>query len=109
MLMAVGIRISCSGLSYSTLLLYNSLIKRMLRVLHNVLNFMKNPSLHNNLQMFQRSLQNRASFLKLFQVHGSDATTPADDDKSLFCTGSLRGTEGKGMVRVQSPVVLLCC
>ncbi|MEQ2238396.1 hypothetical protein ILYODFUR_032696 [Ilyodon furcidens] len=46
-----------------TLLLKNSLMKRMLRVLHNILHFMKNPSLHNDLQRFQRSPQNRASLL----------------------------------------------
>ncbi|MED6255077.1 hypothetical protein ATANTOWER_004348 [Ataeniobius toweri] len=38
-------------------------MKRMLRVLHNVLHFMKNSSLHNDLQRFQRSPQNRATLL----------------------------------------------
>ncbi|MEQ2293696.1 hypothetical protein AMECASPLE_036169 [Ameca splendens] len=65
-------------LTEETLLLYESLIKRMLRVLH----FMKNPSLHNDLQRFQRSPQNRASLLyqivEFFQVPDSDAATPAD-------------------------------
>ncbi|MEQ2221619.1 hypothetical protein ILYODFUR_017651 [Ilyodon furcidens] len=38
-------------------------MKRMLRVLHNVLHFMKNPSLYNDLQRFQRSSRNKASLL----------------------------------------------
>ncbi|MED6245820.1 hypothetical protein ATANTOWER_008647 [Ataeniobius toweri] len=60
-------------------------MKRILRILHNVLHFMKNPSLHNDLQRFQRSPQNRASFLyqvvELFYVPGSDAATPVDDGR----------------------------
>ncbi|MEQ2241664.1 hypothetical protein ILYODFUR_027668 [Ilyodon furcidens] len=72
MLMLWAGRISCSvrltahlkkPLTEDTLLLYNSLMKRMLRVLHDVLHFMKNPSLHNDLQRFQRSPQNRTSLL----------------------------------------------
>ncbi|MEQ2253580.1 hypothetical protein ILYODFUR_033630 [Ilyodon furcidens] len=60
-------------------------MKRMLRVLHNVLHFMKHPYLHIDLQRFQRSPKNRASLLywlvELFQVPGSDAATPADDSR----------------------------
>ncbi|MEQ2280457.1 hypothetical protein AMECASPLE_020108 [Ameca splendens] len=37
-------------LTEDTLLLHDSLMKRMLRVLHNVPHFMKHPSLHNDLQ-----------------------------------------------------------
>ncbi|MEQ2288792.1 hypothetical protein AMECASPLE_026390 [Ameca splendens] len=37
----------------------DSLMKRMLRVLHNVLHFMKNPSFHNDPQSFQRSPQSQ--------------------------------------------------
>ncbi|MED6278924.1 hypothetical protein CHARACLAT_029063 [Characodon lateralis] len=49
--------------------LQDSLMKRMLRVLHNVLHFMKNPSFHNDLQRFQRSPQNRASlFYQLVEL-----------------------------------------
>ncbi|MED6253091.1 hypothetical protein ATANTOWER_022211 [Ataeniobius toweri] len=58
-------------------------MKRMLKVLLNVLHFMKNPSLHNDLQRFQWSSQSRASLLyqlvELFQVPGSSA--PADDGR----------------------------
>ncbi|MED6238070.1 hypothetical protein ATANTOWER_007525 [Ataeniobius toweri] len=38
-------------------------MKRMLRVLHNVPYFIKNPSLYIDLQRFQRSPQNRTSLL----------------------------------------------
>ncbi|MEQ2239600.1 hypothetical protein ILYODFUR_006009 [Ilyodon furcidens] len=48
--------------------------------MYRVLHLMKNPSLHNDLQM---SPLNRASLLyqlvELVQVPGSDAATPADD------------------------------
>ncbi|MEQ2305269.1 hypothetical protein AMECASPLE_036060 [Ameca splendens] len=60
-------------------------MKMVLRVLHNVLHFMKNLSLHNDLQRFQRSPQNRARLLyqlvELFNVPGSDAASPADDGR----------------------------
>ncbi|MED6284345.1 hypothetical protein CHARACLAT_018394 [Characodon lateralis] len=51
-------------LTEDTLLLFNSFMKMMLRVLHNVLHFMKNPSLHNDLQ---RTPQNRASLWNFFK------------------------------------------
>ncbi|MEQ2238280.1 hypothetical protein ILYODFUR_031562 [Ilyodon furcidens] len=41
----------------------DNLMKRMLGDLHNILHFMKNLSLHNDLQRFQRSPHNRASLL----------------------------------------------
>ncbi|MED6249671.1 hypothetical protein ATANTOWER_017866, partial [Ataeniobius toweri] len=63
-------------LTEDALLLYNSLMKRMLRVLHNVLHFMKNPYLHNDLQRFSSLLY---QLVELFKVPGSDAATQADD------------------------------
>ncbi|MEQ2203567.1 hypothetical protein XENOCAPTIV_000849 [Xenoophorus captivus] len=60
-----GSIVVCLTATEDALLLYNSLMKRMFRVLHNVLHFMKNPSLHNDLQRFKRSPQNRVSLLYL--------------------------------------------
>ncbi|MEQ2267910.1 hypothetical protein XENORESO_012223 [Xenotaenia resolanae] len=60
-------------LTEDTLLLYNSLMRRMLRVLHNVLHFMKNPSLHNDLQRFQGVPRTESAFfislLSFFKSH----------------------------------------
>ncbi|MEQ2179010.1 hypothetical protein GOODEAATRI_020151 [Goodea atripinnis] len=50
-------------LTEDSLSMYNSLMKRMFGVLHNVLHFLKNPCLHNDLQRFQRSPQNTATLL----------------------------------------------
>ncbi|MEQ2230855.1 hypothetical protein ILYODFUR_033556 [Ilyodon furcidens] len=57
-------------------------MKMVLRIFNHVLHFMKNLSLHSDLQ---RSPQNIARLLyqlvELFQVPGYDAATPADDGR----------------------------
>ncbi|MEQ2289972.1 hypothetical protein AMECASPLE_038638 [Ameca splendens] len=61
-----------------TLLLYDSLMKRMLRVLHNVLHFMNNHSLHNDLQRFQESQeqsQPSLSAMSQLKLQGLDNET----------------------------------
>ncbi|MEQ2248056.1 hypothetical protein ILYODFUR_015328 [Ilyodon furcidens] len=77
-------------LTEDTLLLCDSLMKRMLRILHNVLHFMKNPFLHNDLQRFHRSLQNRASLLiSLLSFFKSLALLPQQmmaEEITLFTT-----------------------
>ncbi|MED6286620.1 hypothetical protein CHARACLAT_007912 [Characodon lateralis] len=65
-------------LTGNTLMLYDSLIKRILRVVCNVPYFMKYPSLHNYLQRFQGSPQNRAFCIQHLAANTEGPKVPQD-------------------------------
>lgn len=68
-------------------LLDQQVVEMMRVVLHDVKQFVQNPPLHNQLQEFQRNIQNIVSLLDTMFIQF--VASPADSSKD-YCTGHNR-------------------